>query len=32
MIRYWRIVAVSLGAALSVLPLGLVRAEPPTAP
>jgi hypothetical protein len=29
MIRYWRTIAVSLAAALSVLLVGIVRAEPP---
>jgi N-acetylmuramoyl-L-alanine amidase len=32
MIRYWRTVAVSLAAALSALPVGIVRAEPPDSP
>ena len=32
MIRYWRTVAVSLAAVLSVLPAGIVRAEPPAGP
>ena len=32
MIRYWRTIAVSLAAVLSVLPIGIVRAEPPDSP
>ncbi|MGC1093756.1 MAG: N-acetylmuramoyl-L-alanine amidase [Pseudolabrys sp.] len=32
MIRYWRIIAASFAAALSVLPVGIVRAEPPDSP
>jgi N-acetylmuramoyl-L-alanine amidase len=32
MIRYWRTVAVSFAAVLSVLPAGIVRAEPPANP
>jgi N-acetylmuramoyl-L-alanine amidase len=32
MIRYWHTIAVSLAALLSVLPVGIVRAEPPNNP
>src|SRR5215468_6171547 len=32
MIRYWRTIAVSLAAVLSLLPVGIVRAEPPDRP
>jgi N-acetylmuramoyl-L-alanine amidase len=32
MIRHWRTVAVSLAAILSVLPAGVIRAEPPASP
>jgi hypothetical protein len=32
MIRYWCTIAVSLAAVLSVLPVGIVRAEPPDSP